>query len=304
MSRSDQAPYAVRAIVVALTLGLSLSISVSRADDPRAATAIPAQAAIDRVLPLEGGVNFRELGGYPTVDGRRVRRGMLYRSGAMASLTDADYELLSKLDIAVLVDLRSTDERSREPTRWPLAKEPPRRLERDYDLEFGEVLALMRGAPNAETARTAFASFYRRLPQQFADQYRQMFAELLSGNAPLAFNCSAGKDRTGVASALILTALGVPREVVMEDYLLSNRHYKPKPMSASAADDPTVQFFSRLPPDVVQVFMGVDASFLEAAFDGMTEQYGSVDGYLEKAIGLTAEDRKKLRRIYTEVDAR
>jgi protein-tyrosine phosphatase len=90
----------------------------------------------------------------------------------------------------------------------------------------------------------------------------------------------------------------------MEDYLLSNRHYKPKPMSASAADDPTAQFFSRLPPDVVQVFMGVDAAYLDAAFDGMTEQYGGVDGYLEKAIGLTAEDRKKLRRIYTEVDAR
>ena len=301
MSRFRSVRVVAQSTVVALTLGVALSISATWADDTRAITAIPAQAAIDRVLPLEGGVNFRELGGYSTTDGRRVRRGMLYRSGAMTGLTDADYELLSKLDIAVLVDLRSTDERLREPTRWPLAKEPPRRLERDYDLEFGEVLALMRGTPNAETARTAFASFYRRLPQQFADQYRQMFAELLSGNAPLAFNCSAGKDRTGVASALILTALGVSREVVMEDYLLSNRHYKPKPVSTGGDDNPTMQFFSRLPPDVVQVFMGVDASFLEAAFDGMIEQYGSVDGYLEKAIGLTVEDRKKLRRIYTEV---
>ena len=304
MSRFQSVRVVAQSTVVALTFGVALSISASWADDPRAITAIPAQAAIDRVLPLEGGVNFRELGGYSTTDGRRVRRGMLYRSGAMAGLTDADYELLSKLDIAVLVDLRSTDERLREPTRWPLAKEPPRRLERDYDLEFGEVMAALRGPLDAETARLAFASFYRRLPQQFADQYRQMFAELLSGNAPLAFNCSAGKDRTGVASALILTALGVSREVVMEDYLLSNRHYKPKPPSASGGDDPTLQFFSRLPPDVVKVFMGVDASFLEAAFAGMSDQYGSVDGYLEKAIGLTAEDRKKLRRIYTEVDAR
>ena len=106
MSRFRSARVVAQSTVVALTFGVALSISASWADDPRAITAIPAQAAIDRVLPLEGGVNFRELGGYSTTDGRRVRRGMLYRSGAMAGLTDADYELLSKLDIAVLVDLR------------------------------------------------------------------------------------------------------------------------------------------------------------------------------------------------------
>jgi protein-tyrosine phosphatase len=158
----------------------------------------------------------------------------------------------------------------------------------------------MRDAPTPAAARAAFASFYRELPKQFRLQYRQMFDELLAGNAPLAFNCSAGKDRTGVAAALILTALGVPRERVMDDYLLSNKHYKPKPMSAAAADDPTARLFGRLPPDVIQVFMGVEPSYLDAAFSGMVDEFGSVDKYLEEGLDLDAADREKLRRLYTE----
>ena len=285
--------------LAACAAGFALLISAAVAFD---ATPV-APARVDssaRLLPLQGGVNFRDLGGYETSDGRLVRRGLLYRSGTMTGLTASDYEYLRTLNIEVVADFRSTEERLREPTRWPGDAEAPRRLERDYELQFGEVLAVMRDAPTPAAARAAFASFYRELPKQFQMQYRQMFDELLAGNAPLAFNCSAGKDRTGVAAALILTALGVPRERVMDDYLLSNKHYKPKPMSAAATDDPTARLFSRLPPDVIQVFMGVESSYLDAAFAGMADEFGSVDKYLEEGLGLDAADREKLRRSYTE----
>lgn len=286
--------------LAATVLGVASLVSPLHADDVVGAKRVePVQA--ERLLPLEGGVNFRDLGGYATVDGRQVRRGLLYRSGSMAGLTEKDHDYLRQLDIAVIADFRSTEERLREPTRWPEGEEPIRRLERDYDLEFGEVVAVLRGAPDPEAARAAFASFYRRLPRDFADQYRAMFAEMVAGNTPLAFNCSAGKDRTGVAAALILTALGVPRETVTEDYLLSNRYYKPKAPADGAAQDPAAQLFARLPPEVVAVFMGVDAQFLDAAFAGMTEEYGSVEGYLEQAIGLDAAARETLRQRYTEV---
>jgi len=286
--------------LAATVLGVASLVSPLHADDVVGAKRVePVQA--ERLLPLEGGVNFRDLGGYATVDGRQVRRGLLYRSGSMAGLTEKDHDYLRQLDIAVIADFRSTEERLREPTRWPEGEEPIRRLERDYDLEFGEVVAVLRGAPDPEAARAAFASFYRRLPRDFADQYRAMFAEMVAGNTPLAFNCSAGKDRTGVAAALILTALGVPRETVTEDYLLSNRYYKPKAPADGAAQDPAAQLFARLPPEVVAVFMGVDAQFLDAAFAGMTEEYGSVEGYLEQAIGLDAASRETLRQRYTEV---
>ncbi len=286
--------------LAATVLGVASLVSPLHADDVIAAKRVePVQ--VERLLPLEGGVNFRDLGGYATVDGRQVRRGLLYRSGSMTGLTEKDHDYLRQLDIAVIADFRSTDERMREPTRWPEGEEPIRRLERDYDLEFGEVMTVLRDAPDAASARAAFASFYRRLPAQFADQYRVMFAELVAGNTPLAFNCSAGKDRTGVAAALILTALGVPRETVIEDYLLSNRYYKPKPLTGDTQEDPTARLFARLPPEVIAVFMGVEAEFLDAAFAGMAEEYGSVDGYLERAIGLDATARETLRQRYTEV---
>jgi len=300
----------VGSAAVALLVAAWAPMAASAAAAPQAAAVSQVEAAPQgasgiadseqRALPLEGGVNFRDLGGYPTADGRRVRWGLLYRSGSMAGLTDADYAYLKKLNIKAVADFRSTEERLREPTRWPTDGNEPRRLQRDYSLELGELMAVMREAPSAAAAKIAFASFYRRLPEQFAAQYREMFAEMLAGNSPLAFNCSAGKDRTGVAAALILTALGVSRDVVTSDYLLSNRFYKPKPPTAEAANDPTAQMFSRMPPDIVQVFMGVDGSYLDAAFAGMAERYGSVDNYLEQAMGLTATDRAKLRELYTE----
>lgn len=289
-----------RRTIAASILAAMSWVGVAHADDVPSATR-SAPIAVERALPLEGGVNFRDLGGYATADGREVRRGLLYRSGTMTGLTAKDQAQLRQLGIAVIADFRSTEERQREPTRWPEGGAPVRRLERDYDLEFGEVVAVLRDAPDAASARAAFASFYRRLPSQFADQYRAMFAELVAGNVPLAFNCSAGKDRTGVAAALILTALGVPRETVTEDYLLSNRYYKPKPPTGDAQDDPTARLFARLPPEVTAVFMGVEAEFLDAAFAGMVEEYGSVEGYLERAIGLDAAARETLRQRYTEV---
>jgi len=302
MKINRQVRYTLTLLATA-AIGFGPPISTTFAREVGSA-ASPAGERDAYVLPLEGGVNFRDLGGYETSDGRAVRRGVLFRSGSTAGLTAADHEYLKALNIEVVADLRSTDERMREPARWPDGENAPRRLERDYELEFGEVIAVMRNAPTRDAARAAFAGFYRKLPQQFATQYRQMFDELLAGNAPLAFNFSAGKDRTGVAAALLLTALGVPQERVMEDYLLSNRYYKPKPFSADATDDPTARLFSRLPPDVIEVFMGVDASFLDAAFAGMADEFGSVDKYFEVGLGVDAADREKLRQLYTEPNGR
>lgn len=278
---------------------LVMSVGTALAVD-RSSSEVPAAEDRQRVLPLQGGVNFRDLGGYLTQDGRRVRWGMLYRSGTMSELTEADYRYLSKLNIAVLADLRSTEERLREPTRWPAGVATPRRLERDYTLDIAELVTAIRVTPSPETARVALSSFYRNVPQKYSGQYRQMFDEMLAGNTPLAFHCSAGKDRTGVAAALILTALGVPRDVVTADYLLSNAYYQPKASSRRSEDDPAARLFAGLSPDIIRVFTRVEPEFLDAAFAGMIEQYGSVDAYFEQVIDLTAAERQSLRRRYTE----
>ena len=134
-------------------------------------------------------------------------------------------------------------------------------------------------------------------PITFADDYRAMFGELLAGRAPLAFNCSAGKDRTGVAAALLLTALGVPRAVVTQDYLLSARYYR---YVESQQDPKEAAFWASLPPGVMQAITGVDQAYLDAAFRAIEAGPGGLDGYFRQQLGLGANELARLRSLYLE----
>jgi protein-tyrosine phosphatase len=158
---------------------------------------------------------------------------------------------------------RSTRERAAEPVNWPAAHSP-RVLVDDYDLDNAGFMP--KGAPatwTADAARASMAASYPRMLTQFNGQYRRMFGELVAGHAPLAFNCSAGKDRTGIGAALLLTALGVPRETVIEDYLLTNTTLNPATVTNGKASAGSP--WAILPPDVLKAFMGADRRYIEAA---------------------------------------
>ena len=265
------------------------------------AQAIPQPAIASqhqRLLPLQGGQNFRDLGGYRTSDGRTTRWGMLYRSGSMHFLTDADYAYLEKRGIRTVCDFRSTSERASEPVSWP-ASAAPNLLFTDYvqDLK-NSGLAAGTAPVTGAAARAMMANLYPTMLVQLNAQYRRMFAELLAGRAPLAFNCTAGKDRTGVASALLLTALGVPRETVIQDYLLTNRYFDPKKVGASA--NTMSESLNRMPADVLQAYMAADRSYIEAAFHVIDAHKGGATGYLRDELGLAPADLTRLRRMYTE----
>jgi len=277
----------------ALALLAPIGVSALHGQAP-AQTAAP--ATHERVLPLQGGQNFRDLGGYKTRNGDMVRWGMLYRSGAMNGLTAADFAYLSKLGIRTVCDFRSTDERKAAPVGWPQGQ-APKVFADDYQLDMAGLD--FREAPkwSPEQAKAVMASTYPRLLEQFNSQYRRMFAELVAGNVPLAFNCSAGKDRTGVAAALILTALDVPRETVIEDYLLSNRYFDPR--KAMSGDDKSSAMWRQLPQPVLQAFMGVDRSYIEAVFKVIEAHPGGAEAYLRDRMGLSQADLLALRKRYT-----
>lgn len=257
------------------------------------------QVVAERLLPLQGGNNFRDLGGYETADGRTVKWGVLYRSGTMVKLTPDDYRYLGQLGIRTICDFRSSEERHNEPTDW-LADPPPARQQRDYVLDTTNLMgSIARPDVTPQQAKAVFADFYRDVPFSYADHYRTLFAELLAGRAPLAFNCSAGKDRTGVAAALLLSALGVAREQVVADYLLSNRYYRPA-QPTPGANDSTSRLLASLQPAVVQVLMGVDASYIEAALDAATRKHGSLEAYFANELGVDAAGLRQLRDLYTD----
>jgi protein-tyrosine phosphatase len=266
------------------------------AQPPRPAIAAPTAAAHERLLPLQGGRNFRDLGGYATEDGRHVRWGMLYRSGSMHDLTPADYAALQRRGIRIVCDLRDTRERSAEPVHWPTTG-APQVLSDDYALDPRDFLP---AAPmkdwTAYSARAAMTASYPKMLVQFRNQYRRMFAELLAGHAPLAFNCSAGKDRTGIAAALLLTALGVPRQTVIDDYLLTNRYLDPAKLftSPAQADSP----WAHLPPGVTAALATADRRYIEAALAVLDRHPDGATGWLRDEMGLSAADIARLRALY------
>lgn len=271
-----------------IALALLVTVPAGVGTSASAPVAAPAHT---RVLPLQGGRNFRDLGGYRTVDGRMVKWGLLYRSGEMHDLTPADYSYLQRRGIRTVCDFRDTAERTREPTLWP-AGQRPKVLSDDYTLDVSAMK--LPGDPASWTREqvvTAMTATYPQLLDQFKGQYARMFAELLAGDVPLAFHCTAGKDRTGVAAALLLTALGVPRAAIIEDYLLSNQHMAPMPAHPTG-------FWARLSPEAARAFAGVDRRYIDAVFAVTDRHPGGTMGYLKDKLGLGAPEIAKLRTLY------
>ena len=241
-----------------------------------------------RHFKLSGASNFRDLGGYPTSDGRTVRWRQIFRSNHLGNLTDDDVSVLRELGVRSAFDFRGTEERVAalcgmpEITVHSLPVEPT-------------VVAALRaiaasGTPlSTDHAVEVMRDSYSGYVQNNTQHFRALFAHLLEDRAPLVIHCTAGKDRTGFACALILHTLGVNDEVIAEDYLLTNRFYR---------RDPSVS--SDLPDEVRQVLGTVQPAFLAAAFETVDAGYGSLDGYLRDGLGIGAAERDRLRQLYLE----
>lgn len=249
-----------------------------------------------RVLNLEGGVNFRDLGGYRTQDGRSVRWQTLYRSGSMGHLTEPDHAMLSALNIGGVHDLRTSEEREREPNRWAEAAGIAY-WSRDYVSGFGVLWEMLTAEiPDPVAALQVMREGYRRLPFEHAPSYQALLERLRDGEVPMVFNCSAGKDRAGTAAALVLTLLGVKRETVVQDYRLTDR------VLADRADKMLRRALvsGRVSEAVWAVVMRTDDSFIEAAFDSIKERHGSVEGYFHEALHIDAASIEAIRDLLLE----
>src|ERR1700730_4018734 len=245
-------------------------------------------AAPARHLNLAGASNFRDLGGYPGRDGRPVRWRQIFRSNHLGHLTEADIEVLRPLGLKSALDFRGTDERVAaicglaEIAVHSLPIEPTVVATLRARLADGAALS-------AADALYVMRQSYRNYVRYNTASFRALFAHLLEERAPLVIHCTAGKDRTGFACALILHVLGVPDELIAEDYLLTNRFYR---------RDPTAS--SDLPEEVRQVLARVEASFLAAAFDAIRDDYGDLENYLGEGLGLGDGERTRLLARYLD----
>src|ERR1700674_1140284 len=241
-----------------------------------------------RHLNLAGASNFRDLGGYPGRDGRAVRWRPIFRSKHLGPLTEADIEVLRPLGLKSAFDFRGTEERVA--AICGLAEIAVHSLPIEPTVVAALRARLADGVPlSSADALDVMQEAYRNYCRYNTPSFRALFAHLLEDRAPLVIHCTAGKDRTGFACALILHVLGVPDDLIAEDYLLTNRFYR---------GDPTAS--SDLPEEVRQALASVEASFLAAAFEVIHADYGNLETYFSDGLGLATRERARLEAIYLE----
>jgi protein-tyrosine phosphatase len=253
-------------------------------------TSLPFEPPIfTRRVELSGAVNFRDLGGYRSTDGRQVRWRQLYRSDSLADLTDADLDVLSGIGLRSVCDLRHESERVKRPDKLPSGSPAslhqigffPHRAESlfkrlaDKDISASEVEEFLCAA-------------YRAFPIAQRVIYKGVLDILVADGAlPALIHCTSGKDRTGFGVAVVLMALGVPRDVIVADYLLTNEYRRDLAFMIGDGVDPAVQ----------NALKQAHPSYLAAAFDTIDQHWGSDAAYIERGLGFSGEDQERLRSL-------
>lgn len=255
------------------------------------------------LLRLAGAPNFRDLGGYRTLDGQRVRTGLVYRSEGLSELTDDDLEVIRGLSIRLICDIRSDQERQFSPSRWPDTQVETLHLGVVADLRasFALMNKILRDDPTSEGATAAMLLSYREFPDAFASHLTNFFRRIVDGRSlPLVFHCSAGKDRTGFVAAMLLAALGVDEESILADYLLTTEYWQGPRSESSLKRALYSTFGEQPPPEVLAPLAAAHKEYLLASFETIHERYASISRYLEQAAGLTANMRQELRKRLLE----
>ncbi|EOM75412.1 protein-tyrosine-phosphatase [Rhodococcus rhodnii] len=258
--------------------------------------------------PVTAIPNFRDVGGHTVADGV-VRTGVLYRSVDLSRATVEDVHALEELGIATIFDLRTESERDAAPDRLPAHSRVVDldvlrdKKVRDVPAQMQRVLSdpsIARDTLGAGRAYAYFRESYRDfvvLPSA-VESYRSFYGDLASGTAPALVHCTTGKDRTGWAAAALLALLGVSRDEVYRDYLLTNELLLPalgsvfERFTSSGGD-----------PELLRAVLGVRSEYLDAAFDAVTTRFGDVETYFAEGLGLGAAGVEALRARFVTDDA-
>jgi len=243
-----------------------------------------------RKIELEGICNCRDFGGLPTLGGGRTRPGRVFRSDALATLTDADRATLASLGVRSVFDLRTEEERQRAPNRLPGPLPVQHALgfiPRGNPEMFAAVNA---GKLTAAAARAQMCAQYERLALDHTDVLGTMYRLMLAaGGAPALLHCASGKDRTGIGSAFLLLMIGVGRDEVFEDYLIS--HYQRRHIDLFTRDAPNA---------AVNEIMSAHEEYLAAGLAAIDREFGRFGAFAERRLGLTPALREALIALLVE----
>jgi len=243
----------------------------------------------ERCLPLDSCYHFRDMGGYKTTDGKLVKWGKVFRTDEFKSINDADLEYLNTLPLRTIVDFRSKEEAKGHPNLQPASV----KAVHDLNISIGNITGILTGMGaglytiTREEIIEIMSDTYRQFvtEDECIDRFKSLF-ELLQNedNLPLVYNCSIGKDRTGIVSYLFLTSLGVSEKVALEDYLLTN--------SYNVADKYAA--ITTLMPALKPLFEA-NETYINAAITQIKEDHGSIENFLTNQLNV---DLAKMKSIY------
>ncbi len=270
---------------------------------PSPALVIPAHQPVaeresHRLLNFEGIANFRDLGGYPTADGRQVKWGVLYRTGTLTDASNADLKGLAQLKLNTLIDFRSSVEKQEEPNHLPdpigfSVVEIPT-LDDGNQAIVGEIMERIETGNFEEfDPDQLMLEANRQFATTFTPQFRQYIHTVLDADgAPIVWHCSAGKDRAGFAAAILLRILGVPQDLVIQDYMASKQHT----LDARGSQLMILRLLKgKEAADKLAILMGVEEAWLTAAFEEIDTSWGSFDNYVRQGLDLDEADVAQLK---------
>ena len=238
--------------------------------------------------PLQGASNFRDVGGYRNAEGMRIKRGRVFRSDHLASLTANDLSQLQRIGLTHSLDFRGVAECETTPYAIPGVSRVALNIEPSVIAKM-QALVAQGIEPTTEDTVELMRGTYRDFVNNNASTFGRFLKHLLEEPTPQVFHCTAGKDRTGFAATLLLSVLGVDRATIEQDYLLTNQLYR---------RDPNIE--GKGPRHVMKVLWGVQPAFLHAALETVDHQHGGMTAYLHGAIGLSTQDVAELRALLLE----
>lgn len=245
--------------------------------------------------------NFREVANIKNIDGRTLKSGKFYRSGHLHQLKKKSFDEIEKLGIKEIIDLRNSKEIAQKPDHLPsdIVYKNYSAFEDEGDQLDQAKKLVLKGKVNGSDADKRMLDFYKDYVIENPEIIKKIITEILESDQPILYHCTAGKDRTGIITALILTILKFNKETIYNDYLLSN-NYRKKLVDKRLSLANNLHFlYPKMDVKVLEKLSWVETDYLDAAFNEINKKYGSIDIYIQYALGISENKRQEYIQKFT-----
>ncbi|SDJ33600.1 tyrosine-protein phosphatase [Chryseobacterium jejuense] len=247
----------------------------------------------EKALTIKKVHNFRAVGNIKNTEGRALKEGMFYRSANLHKLKKKSFAQIEQLGITEIIDLRNSKEISQSPDQLPdrIAYKKYSAFEDEGDQLSQARKLVLKGKVNASDADKRMIDFYREYVTENPEIIKTIITEIMESEKPILYHCTAGKDRTGIVTALILTILKFDKETIYNEYLLSNNFRKPLVEKRLRLANNLHFLYPKMDLQVLEKLSWVEKRYLDAAFEEINKKYGSTDAYIQQVLGISEAKR-------------